>query len=110
MTETPLYLERLTAAVGAPHARFADGRAVVRPGSATEIVDILRVAREAQVGAAVGAAPITVESRAATIATSIGRMRSVAMAPHCECITGRSRAHPKLRRPRCVFWAQDRMC
>jgi alkyldihydroxyacetonephosphate synthase len=55
---TVIYSSRLEAAVGAAHVSATDGNgagATVRPGSAAEIADVLRVARDAGVPVGVGA-------------------------------------------------------
>jgi FAD/FMN-containing dehydrogenase len=59
--ESPLWLDRLVGAVGAPHVTSDGGRVRARPGSASEVADLLRVAREANVGAGVGTAPIGID-------------------------------------------------
>jgi FAD/FMN-containing dehydrogenase len=65
---TPLYFERLAAAVGEQHATADGGRSRARPGSAAEIADVLRVAREAGVTAGVGVAPLSLDlSRMKTV-------------------------------------------
>jgi FAD/FMN-containing dehydrogenase len=63
--------ERLAGAVGAPHVSVEGRRATVRPGSTTEVADLLRVAREVSVTIGVGA------SSGATIALDLGRMCNV---------------------------------
>lgn len=61
--------ERLRHAVGAAHVSGEAGRVVVRPGSAAEIVDIVRVARELS-------APLGVGARRG-VALDLDRMHSV---------------------------------
>jgi FAD/FMN-containing dehydrogenase len=67
----PLYAERLAAAVGAQHIGAADSggrRLRAHPGSAAEIADVMRVAREAGVTVGVGMAPLEL---------ALDRMRNV---------------------------------
>jgi FAD/FMN-containing dehydrogenase len=65
----PIHFDRLVSAVGAPHVQL-DGETVrVRPGSAGEVGDVLRVAREVGGSLAIGAA--------APIDVDLGRMHSV---------------------------------
>jgi FAD/FMN-containing dehydrogenase len=52
VTSLALLEERMAAAVGAPHVSVDEKRLTVRPGSAAEVSDLLRIARE--VGANVG--------------------------------------------------------
>jgi hypothetical protein len=47
-----LYASRLESAVGAAHVTVDGERVAVRPGSAAEIADVVRVAREAGVSVA----------------------------------------------------------
>jgi FAD/FMN-containing dehydrogenase len=68
-SEAPIYLDRLASAVGAPHVAWSGGPLVVRPGSAAEVGDVIRVARE--VGSAVGLGGET------PIEIDLGRMRNV---------------------------------
>ncbi len=63
-----LYLERLASAVGAQHASSDGGRTRARPGSAAEIADVMRVAREAGVTVGVGVAPLALD---------LSRMRNI---------------------------------
>jgi len=49
-----LSYERLAGAVGRPHVSVGDGTVTVRPGSATEIVDVLRIAGEVGLRLGVG--------------------------------------------------------
>jgi FAD/FMN-containing dehydrogenase len=58
---TPLYFDRLAAAVGPKHVENQSGRLRARPGSAAEIADTLRVAREAGVTVGIGAAPLSLD-------------------------------------------------
>jgi alkyldihydroxyacetonephosphate synthase len=61
--------ERMAAAVGAPNVSVADKRLAVKPGSAQEIADVLRIAREVSATAGVGAK--------SGVAIDLSRLRNV---------------------------------